>query len=102
MSEEDYQREEEKIKSKYDDLILNLLSEENYIAYQEFLKSEQDRPTIKGFKEVAFTGDNKLTKQQEKDLLAVISSKRLAIEDTEEILKKSSGKGLAQKIGKNI
>ncbi|MBN2435625.1 MAG: hypothetical protein JXK07_10210 [Spirochaetes bacterium] len=82
MNSEDYQKEEEKIKSKYDDLISNLLSEENYTAYQDFLKSEEDRPLISGFKEVVFTGHNQLNKQQEKDLLAAMSSKRLEIEET--------------------
>lgn len=92
MNTEEYQKEEEKIKSKYDDLISNLLYEENYIAYQDFLKSEEDRPLIGIFKEVVFTGDNQLTNQQEKDLLAAISSKRLAIEDSGEILISDIGK----------
>lgn len=85
MDAEDFQKEDENIKSKYDDLISNLLSEENYIAYHDFLKSEEDRPYISGFKEIVFTGDKQLDKQQEKDLLAAISNKRLDIEGTEGI-----------------
>jgi len=82
---ENIQKERENIQLNYDNLISDLLSQEDYIAYKEYLESEQDRNRVRSLKRSALTGDNQLNKQQEKDLVAAIYMKRLDLEDTEEI-----------------
>ena len=78
---EDLQKERENIETNYNNLISNLLSEEEYTAYQEYVETEQDRGFIRVFKMSALSGDNQLNKQQEKDLVTALSRKRLDIEN---------------------
>ena len=78
------QKDIENIRSNYEDLISNLLSED-YAAYKEYVDSEQDRNLVRSFSRSVFTGDNKLNKQQEKDLASAIYRERQDFEATDEM-----------------
>ena len=79
---DDFQKEREEIEANYNSLMTNLLSEEEYAAYQEYEETEQDRRFIKNFEMSVLTDDIKLNKQQEKDLVSAVYNKRRVIEET--------------------
>ena len=76
-------QEADKIQSNYNNLISNLLTEEDYIAYQKYLKEESDRMLIKSFKRNIFNEYDQLNKQQERDLADAFNRKRQDILDNE-------------------
>lgn len=75
--------EGESIQSDYNNLISNLLTEEDYFAYQKYVEEEPDRMLIVSFERRALTGDDSLNKQQERDLADAFSRKRQYILDNE-------------------
>ena len=80
--QEEFQKERENIEADYDTLLSNLLSEEQYTAYQEYEETGQDRNLVETINNRILSGDNQLNKQQVKDLIAGFYKIRQDIEDS--------------------
>ncbi len=80
--QEEFQKERENIEADYDIQLSNLLSEDQYTAYQEYGETGQDRNFIGTINSRILSGDNQLNKQQVKDLVAGFYKIRQAVEDS--------------------
>ena len=80
--QEEFQKERDNIEADYDIQLSNLLSEEQYTAYQEYEETGQDRNVIETINNNILSGDNQLNKQQVKDLVAGFYKIRQDIEDS--------------------
>lgn len=73
---EDMLQEMMDINADYEEQISELLTEEEYVAFQEYQKVQQERMFIDQFKKNMLFGDTLLEKQQEKELIAAMYNDR--------------------------
>lgn len=69
---EEFLKVQENINAEYDEKIADLLSSEDYAAYKDYEKLEEERQFIKQFKDTVLLGDTPLEKEQEKELIAAM------------------------------
>ncbi len=76
---QDRMREIEKIRSHYDEKISQILSEDDYAAYREYQKTENEWGVINQIKKDPVFNDIKLEKYQEEQLVAAMYEDRQAM-----------------------